>query len=288
MEGNLERSDPLDERQFQLVIKRLADSLSYGTDVSPFLGSGIEYAQSRPYVPGDPVKSIDWRVTARTGKYFIKEYEAPKRMPVYLVIDTSASMTVQSTTGGPSKYATAIQIAGGVALAALDRVSPVGVVGAGERDLRIRPSLGRQQIMEWLFLLRRFRYDETTSVARQIKEVSSSLSNRALFIVLSDLHDPEAISAMKLAGQRHDCLLLRMQDPAELGIKGAGIVRAREAETGREFTTNVARIGPDFDADEQLLRGGGIDQMTVRIDQPYLARLRQFLNSRGALGRTAR
>ncbi|MGL4552783.1 MAG: DUF58 domain-containing protein, partial [Gemmataceae bacterium] len=137
MEGHLDAIDPLDARQFLLAVKKLADSLGYGTDRSPFLGTGFEYVQSRLYQFGDPLRSVDWRVTARTGKLHVKEYETPRRMPCYLLLDTSASMAV--TSGPRSKYATALQLAGGLAFACLDRVSPVGVIGVGGRELRIDP-----------------------------------------------------------------------------------------------------------------------------------------------------
>ena len=158
MDGILDTADRLTARQYQLAVRKLADALGYGTDRSPFLGWGIEYAQSRPYLPGDSVRTVDWRVTARTGRYFVKEYEAPKRMPCRLLVDTSASMTVTSTK--TSKYAVAVHIAGALALACLDRVSPVGVGGVVGRNLRIEPSLSLGQVLQWMYLLRRFRYHE--------------------------------------------------------------------------------------------------------------------------------
>lgn len=68
-----------DSRSFELAVRRLADSFHFGMDASPFTGSGIEFHQSRPYEYGDPVKSIDWRVSARMGKVFIKEYLSTKQ-----------------------------------------------------------------------------------------------------------------------------------------------------------------------------------------------------------------
>lgn len=286
MEGQLEQVDALNSRQFYIAIRRLADTLSYGTDASRFLGSGIDYVQSRPYVYGDPVRAIDWRVTARTGRIHVKEYEAPKRIPCYLLIDTSASMTVSSIER--SKYATALHLAGGLAFACLDRVSPVGVIGVGGRDLRVKPSLSRDQIMQWLLNLRRFRYDETTQIGERVAELSPSLKNRALIIVLSDLHDAAATDALKLLAQAHDVVVLQLKDPAEVSLAGSGFMRAREAESGREFVTHGRRQLLDQETTEQELRRGGIDHLLVRTDEPFAHRVRSFFGSRGLFGRGAR
>jgi uncharacterized protein (DUF58 family) len=286
MVGTIDSLDVLDARQFQIVVKRLADSLRYGTDHSPFLGSGIEYVQSRPYQPGDPVRSIDWRVTARTGRFHVKEFESPKRMPVYLLIDTSASMTISSVPA--SKYRTALFVAGGLALACLDRVSPVGVVGVGSRGLRIEPSLSKTQVMEWLLRIRTFRYDEETRLADRIAELAPGLKQRVLLIVLSDLHDPAGLQALKRAAQLHDCAVLQFQDPAEVHLAGAGFLRAREAETGEEFWTRGARRQLDQAAIERALRRGGIDHLVIRTDRKYVHALRSFFQARGLLGRGPR
>jgi uncharacterized protein (DUF58 family) len=286
MEGLLESCDALDSRQFQLAVRRLADSLSYGTDRSPFLGAGIEYVQSRPYVWGDSVRSIDWRVTARTRKFHVKEYEAPKQMPCYLFVDTSASMTV--TSHAKSKYAVSVHLAGGLAFACLARVSPVGIVGAGGRDFRIEPSLSGAQVLQWLHLLRHYRYDETTALGRKITEVSSTLPSRSLIIILSDLHDPTAVRALKPLGQAHDCVVLHLQDPAERGLKGTGFLRAREAETGRGFVSLGRRRWIDPEPLGLDLRRAGIDYLRVEIDKSYVPELRNFLKSRNLLGRGAR
>ncbi len=269
-----------------LAVKRLADSLSYGTDRSPFLGQGIEYVQSRRYEPGDPVKSIDWRVTARTGKAHVKQFETPKQMPVWLVVDTSASMALASHP--PGKYGLALQVAGGLALACLDRVSPVGVLGAGGRDLRIQPSLSRDVLLQWLHALRTYRFDEPTTLGQRLLALEPSLTQRSLLVVLSDFHDPDALSALKVIGARHDCICLIFRDPAEDHLSGAGLFRGREVESGREVVTHGKKLLSTTEELEAALKKASLDHFLIRPGQPFLGRLRHFLRARGGVSRRNR
>ncbi|MEM8709347.1 MAG: DUF58 domain-containing protein [Planctomycetota bacterium] len=280
-EGELPPIDPVDTRRYFIAIRRLADTLSHGTDRSRFLGAGLEYVQSRPYVPGDPVRSIDWRVTARAGEVHVKEYEAPKRMPAWLLFDTSASMTYASTT--KSKYSVAAQVAGGIAFALLDRVSPVGLLGTGQRDLRVRPSLSKDEVMQWLVKLRKYRFGEATTLARKLTDLNARLSNKALVIVFSDLHDEGALDALKLMAQVHDVVCLQFIDPAEVDLRGAGILRAEEAESGETFVTHGRRAMLDPGEIESELRRGGIDHLAIRTDQPFAQTLRMFFKDRAVL-----
>ena len=278
-----QQTKPLDSRQFLLAVKRLADSLSYGTDRSPFLGQGLEYVQSRQYVPGDPVKTIDWRITARTGKFHIKEYESPKSLPVWFIVDTSASMALSSTK--VSKYQIATQIAGGLALASIDRVSPVGILGAGSRDLNVKPSLSRENILQWLHELRTYQFSESTRLGEKLLALNPSLGESSLIFVLSDLHDPSALPALKLLGHRHDLVVIPPRDPAEDALPGAGFIRGREVETGREATLSAKKQFTSLEDLTTALKKASLDHFPVRTDRPFLASLRLFLQSRNLLSR---
>ena len=279
-------ADPVDARQFEVTVKQLANSLNFGQEESVFHGGGLEYAQSRLYVGGDPVKFIDWKVSARVSKLFIKEYHEPKQIPLYLLLDTSASMCV--TSQALSKYAWAVRIATGIALAAQKNMTPVGLLGCGARELHVRPTLSRNMVMEWSHKLRRHDFHEETSLARRAREVAPSLRRRTTVIVLSDLHDPEAFSALQVLAQEHDCLVVHLQDPAELNLKGAGLFRGREAESGRGFVGHGRRAFIKSEEWKAELTRFGMDYLHLRTDQPILGRLRHFLNRRGLGGSTGR
>lgn len=271
--------DPVDARQFEVAVKQLANSLSFGQEDSVFHGAGLEFAQSRPYVAGDPVKFIDWKVSARLGKLFIKEFQESKQIPLYLLLDTSASMCVSSQV--LSKYAWGVRIATGMALAAQGNMTPVGLLGCGARELHVRPTLSRNTVLEWSHQLRHHDFLEETSLAARARELAPSLKRRTTIAVLSDLHDPAAFSALQVLGQEHDCMVLHLQDPAEQAVRGAGIFRGSEAESGRSFVGHGRRTWVNVEEWKSELTRFGIDYLHLRTDQPILGKLRHFLQRRG-------
>jgi uncharacterized protein (DUF58 family) len=279
--------DRLNQRQFTVVVRRLATALGYGSDHSRFLGSGMDYVQSRPYVPGDPVKQIDWRVSGRTGKLHVKEHEATKMTPVYLLVDTSASMCVSSQP--VSKYAWSVQIATALALAALDRLSPVGMLACGDRDLHIKPTLSAGVVMQWSYHLRTYDFHERTLLAEGLRRLAGSVKERCLIMVLSDLHDPGAVDALKLAAQEHDVAALQLQDPAEKGVRGGGFFRAREAETGDAFVGHGSHTWFDNHDDmARELHRAAVDHVLLETETHFLPKLVNFLARRSHLGRGSR
>ena len=265
---------------FEMVIRRLADDLAFGSDASRLLGSGLEYAGSRVYEPGDPVRQLDWRRTARTGVAHVREYEALKRTAVHLVVDTSASMAVGST--ARTKHDLAVWIAAAVGLVALRRLSPVAVVGAGERRVPSLPSLSRSDLHAALEPLRAKAFDERTSLAEQLDLATTRAERAGVFMVISDLHDPAALAAIRRTSRGHDCAVVHLVDPAEHAPLRAGVLRAREAETGRTFLASGRRALVDLERTRGDLLRSGADVLRLAVDRPFIPPLRRFLAARSA------
>jgi len=114
------------------------------------------------------------------------------------------------------------------------------------------------------------------------------LESRALVIVLSDLHDPQAVPSLKLLAQKHDCVALQLQDPAERGRLGGGVFRAEEAETGWAFVATGRNRWLDEGALDEELKHGSIDHLVLPIDQTFLPKLRGYLRRRGSFGKGTR
>ena len=274
--------DELARGDFEMVVQRLADDLAFGMDLSRFIGSGLEYAQSRPYSPGDPIKMMDWKITARLGKPFVKEYDTPKRTNVFIVVDTSASMGISSAM--ITKHDLAVWIASAIGLIAQRRMSPVGVIGGGERETRLNPSLNRADLWQSLDPLRASNLSEGTRLSDRLADLDLRAKRSSVFIVISDLHDPDAIPAIRHASQKHDCVAIHLMDPAERGRLRAGFFRGQEAESGRSFVAlSNSAWGREGEVAADFARCG-TSYLRLQTDQPFIAPLRHFLSFRPMMG----
>jgi uncharacterized protein (DUF58 family) len=227
------------------------------------------------------VRSLNWRLTARTGRPFVKEYEALKRCSLYVVVDTSGSMAVSSC--ALSKHDLAVWIAAGLGMVGQRRLSPVAIVGAGGRETRVEPSLNRRDLWRALEPLRHPDTTEPTLLGERLRALAASIGRSNVIAVLSDLHHADSLPALRQAAQGNDCMVIHLQDPAEAGRLRAGFVRGREAETGVAFTAHSRTRWGDSDGIKADLARAGIDYLRLRVDQPFIPALRHFLSSRGGL-----
>jgi uncharacterized protein (DUF58 family) len=280
----------LDHRRFLLAVRGLADSIGLDWHASGFAGPGTDYLQARPYQPGDPSRSIHWKMTARVGELWVKEFEAQRGIPAQIVLDRSVSMCLSSQES--SKYGWAVQIAGAVALASLAQGRPVGLIthdaeGPGERI--VPPSPSATKFERWLHRLRRTRLDGRRTLDQLLRAAGRLRQARSLLYILSDLQEPDALRTLDALARRHDCIALQLQDPAERGGLG-GLFRAREAETGRDWYSGGRSPWSGASDPERRLKKAGIDHCLLPIDRPeaLVAQLRRRLGHRGDESRARR
>lgn len=272
----------LSQNNFELLLRRIADDIGFGTDESIFVGSGMEYVHSRPYQPGDSVRQIDWKVTARMPIAYVKVHETLKRIPMYLVVDTSASM--QSSSTKLSKHSLAVWLAGAIGLVALRRLSPVCVLSGGSRyrDLigEAEPSLVPDDLWRQLDPLRRRRAGESTELGERIDALSVKLRQRSVLVVISDLYDSKLRSAIGKVGPKHDVIVLHVEDPAERGRLGAGYFNGSESESAHRFLGSDLDRWTDRDDLERQFASSDVSYLRLMTHQPVVSRLRQFLLTR--------
>ena len=169
-------------------------------------------------------------------------------------------------------------------LIGFSRMSPVGVIGGGERETRLNPSLNRADLWQSLDPLRASNLSEGTRLSDRLADLDLRAKRSSVFIVISDLHDPDAIPAIRHASQKHDCVAIHLMDPAERGMLRAGFFRGQEAESGRSFIAHggsawgrAGEVAADF-------ARCGTSYLRLQTDQPFIAPLRHFLSFRPMMG----
>ncbi len=236
-------------RYFDLKLARMATNVVSGEYASRFRGHGIEFDEVREYVPGDDVRSIDWHVSARMGKPFIKIFREERDVTVYLLIDASPSMFYGSAE--KNKWALQADLAGTLAYLGILNDDRVGLLRFGKGAQSFLPARrGRSHLVRLLAGI----LDPEAAVATPLR--SSGLATepltealqtilkvakrRSVVVLISDFYGENYQQALSLVARKHDLKMMCVSDPLEQSMPKLGFLRLQDSETGqiRQINTN--------------------------------------------------
>ncbi len=277
-------------RHIEMRTRGLVNSVFAGEYRSVFKGQGMEFAEVREYQPGDEVRAIDWNVTARMRRPFVRRYEEERELTVMLVVDLSGSE--RFGTARRFKGELAVELAAVLALAAVRNNDRVGLLLFTDRvEHVVRPRKGRRHALRLLRdLLAAEPAGTGTRVGAAAEHVGKLLGHKAIVFVVSDFADPDLERPLKRLALRHDVVAVTVEDPGERALPDVGLARFVDPETGAvvDVDTGDARVRAAYDtavaaereARERLFRRLAIDEVPVRTDGGYVEPLLRFFRGR--------
>jgi uncharacterized protein (DUF58 family) len=286
-------------RRLEIRTRRMVNDSLAGAYHSVFKGRGMDFDEVREYTPGDEVRTIDWNVTARAGRTFVKKFTEERELTIFLVVDISASGNFGS--GVLAKRDLAAELASVLAFSAIRNSDKVGLLLYTDRVERyLPPKKGRRHVLR---VVRDILYHEPagtgTDTVKILDVVNHVLHRRAIIFLISDFQsagDPAATReqlrrAIRQTNRRHDVIAVHIEDPREKELPNVGIVALEDAETGEivEVDTGSAAVRNLFkekslERSKRLkgdLRSEGIDTLQLQTDAPYLGALQRFFKTRG-------
>ena len=276
------------------VAREVVEGLRVGSHRSPLRGFSTEFAHHRQYAPGDPIRSIDWRVFGRTERYYTKLYEAETNFDCHLLIDSSASMTYGS--GKVSKLEYAKFLAASIAYMVLKQRDSVGLsVFDSEVRTFMPPRSTMGVILEIDRMLRVTKPVPKTTIAKQLHDIALLMKRRSFVVLISDLFsDVDDIMAgldhLKFDG--HNVVVIQTLDPYELEFPFKGTWRFEGLEGEEPLTTQTDRIKESYLTDLQKYLddlssrcvGSHIDYTMTHTKRPLDAVLSEVVMKRQNLG----
>ncbi|MGN0880199.1 MAG: DUF58 domain-containing protein [Oligosphaeraceae bacterium] len=277
-------------RLIQLHTRRAVDSLIAGDYTSAFRGTGMEFEEVREYQPGDDVKSLDWNVTARQGRPFVKRFREERERTIFFAVDLSASGAFG--TAERSKNDLAAELTAMLALSAAKSNDKVGLAIFTDRLEHVIPPLkgsaGALRIVRDILAFQP--HGTQTSIATALDDLGRILRRRATVFILSDFQDHGYERRLAAFARRHDVIAITIADPAERHLPNVGLITLQDPETGEIilFDTANATCRNAFEAAAQQrldtlassLRAIDVDQLLLQTDQDIAKTLIAFFKTR--------
>mgnify|MGYP000756970583 FL=1 len=294
-------------RQIEIRTNRHVSDALAGAYHSLFKGRGMDFEEAREYEPGDEIRSIDWNVTARTGKAHVKKYREERELTMMIAVDLSASGRFGS--GELSKRELAAELASTLAFSAARNGDKVGLALFTEGvEHIIPPRKGRRHILRLIRDILVWKPQKAgTDIAAALDEINRILKRRAIVVLISDflqgpdgrLPDPDeklsdtVFKSLDLANRRHDLVCFSLSDPRELSMpRGLGTVTLEDGETGEivALDTNNPAVCAKYEEInsermkkfKRALARSKIDLLETFTDKPYISALRRFFERRAA------
>ncbi|MEO5579605.1 MAG: DUF58 domain-containing protein [Gemmatimonadaceae bacterium] len=274
----------------ELKTRGLVNSVFTGEYRSVFKGQGMEFSEVREYQPGDEVRTIDWNVTARMRRPFVKRYIEERELTVMLAVDLSGSERFGTVRRFKSELAS--ELAAVLAMSAVRNNDRVGVVLFTDRiEYVVPPRKGRKHVLRILRDLLTFEPVGTgTDIAGLIDHLSRTMKQKTIVFLISDFVAADIERPLKILAQRHDVVAVTVEDPSERELPDVGLARFVDPETGvtLEIDTSSAVVRREYEihvneersARKSLLQRLAIDEVPVRTDGEYIEPLLKFFRSR--------
>jgi uncharacterized protein (DUF58 family) len=279
-------------RRLTIRSRRAVEEVFSGAYRSAFRGQGLEFAEVREYVPGDDIRSIDWNVTARAGRPFVKRFEEERELTVVVALDLSGSLSFGSR--ARAKRDAAAEAGALLALAAARSRDRVGLLLFTDRvELFLSPGKSRSRALRIARELLAFEPEgRGTDLAGALEFLHRVLRRRAVVFLLSDWRAPSFDRPLSLLARKHDVVALDVADPLERETPTRGLLRVRDLETGKAawvdassraargaWRAAVARRAKELD---QTFRRAGVPRLSLDADRAVAPVLIRFFERRAA------
>ena len=279
-------------RQIEIKTRGLSNNIFAGEYHSAFKGRGMAFSEVREYQYGDDIRDIEWNVTARFNKPYIKVFEEERELTVMLLVDVSGSLSFGTRVMQKREMVT--EIAATLAFSAIQNNDKIGVIFFSDKvEKFIPPKKGRKHILYIIRELLDFQPESRqTNVAVAVEYLRQAIKRRCTAFLLSDFLDENDLKVpLSVANRKHDLIAIQVYDQRVVELPDVGLMRVVDAETGREryldtssrsvreqqrrwWTEHQEKLGETFTK-------SNVDYVNIRTDQDYVSALMSLFAQRG-------
>jgi uncharacterized protein (DUF58 family) len=282
---------------FELVAKFVVEGFITGLHKSPYHGFSVEFAEHRPYLPGDPIRNIDWKLFARTDRYYVKQFEEETNLKAHIIVDSSRSMNYKSDPKFITKYRYATILAASLAYLLTRQQDAVGLALFDEEVRTFMPArLKASYLREMLRILQQTEPSNKTKTQSSLRLVLERIKRRGLVIVISDFLDEpdEVITSLKLMrNSGHEVIAFQVLDPIEKTLAlSASDATIYDVETGEFIKTQPYQLQESYkkafeefiDTLNHSLAAERIDHLVLDTTTPFDRALTEYFYKRQMMG----